>query len=221
MPSAIVLSHTSIAHELGHLEPWLALHDYSITRVYREDGPAIPDAELLIVLGSPFSVADGHCEPAGLAEIEMVGAWVAQGRPYLGLCFGAQVLALALGGRVERLPEAFVGYVDIPTDDAHASTVGGPWTIWHNDAITAPPTAEVMGSLDHADVAFRVGNAWGLQPHIEVTADSLDRLGIALGAGAEVRQPLVDALRADADANRARAFALLDAFHAETADKDL
>ncbi len=212
MPSAVVLSHRSVAHELGHLEPWLAANDLSLMRIYREDRPQIPDADLLIALGSPASVAAGHANPDSQGEIEAVSTWTGRDRPYLGICFGAQVLALACGGRVRRLPRTFRGYVPIDADTDHSDVLEGPWLVWHNDAITAPASAQVLGTLAHADLAFRIGRAWGLQPHIEVTADTLDRMGIALGASADERTPLVDALHADAAASARRARALLDAF---------
>src|SRR3954451_14045431 len=102
---AVVLSHRSIAHELGLLEPWLdAVTQGRIERQFREDGgPHLDgDADLLVVLGSPGSVAGGHCAPAAAAEVTAVRAWVEAGRPYFGVCFGSQALALALGGSVQR-----------------------------------------------------------------------------------------------------------------------
>jgi len=210
MPEAIVLSHVDVAHELGHLEPWLDSRGYRITRLYREDEPTLPDADLLIVLGSPTSVADGFIEDAGRREIARVAEWVAADRPYLGICFGAQVLALAAGGSVTRLPETYCG---TPTLESDVADIVGPWTLWHNDAISAPQGAVVVGRLAHADLVFRIGNAWGVQPHVEVTPDSLDRMGIALGAPADVRAPLVDALRADETAAADRARRLLARLH--------
>ena len=212
MPSAVVLSHDWIAHELGHLEPWLDDTGFTVTRLYREDAPSLPAADLLIVMGSPGSTVPGACSPATTAEVEKVRAWVTAGRPYLGICFGGQVLATAMGGRVDRLAEPFSGYVRLEVSAATPAALAGPWTVWHNDGITAPATADLLGGLDHADLAFQVERAWGLQPHVEVTADSLERMLVALGATAAQYGPIVEALRADAHANAARARALLDAF---------
>ncbi|MCX6432368.1 MAG: hypothetical protein NTX29_06130 [Actinobacteria bacterium] len=217
MPTAVVLSHDWIAGELGHLEPWLVDSGFSIVRVFREQRSSIPAGDLLIIMGSPASVVPGFRDADANAEIAAVGAWVAQGRPYLGLCFGAQVLATALGGSVRRMPGEFRGYVPVDADTPHAALGDGRWTVWHNDAITAPPGAELLGSLDHADLAFRVGNAWGLQPHIEVTPDTLERMAIALGATPEQYQPIVGALSDDSALNALRARALLDTFLEQTA----
>jgi GMP synthase (glutamine-hydrolysing) len=210
--SAVVVSHTEVAHELGHLEPWLDDHHFAISRAYREDRPTLPSADLLIVMGSPTSVASGFRGPACEWEIDAVAQWVAAGRPYLGLCFGAQVLAAALGGRVARQARPFVGYVQMDVAESAPRDIAGPWTLWHNDAITAPPGADVMGSLEHADLAFGIGRAWGLQPHIEVTRDSLERMAVALGAAPADYADLVSELGADAEESARRARRLLDAF---------
>lgn len=207
--TAVVLSDRRVAAELGTLGPWLDDHDVAVVRLNREDEPTIPDADLLIVLGSPSSVAAGHCLPPAQHEIDQVAAWVAEDRPYFGICFGAQVLALVHGGAVTRRESPYIGYVELDVGDAPA--VAGPWVLWHNDAITAPTTATVLGSLDHADLVFRHGRGWGTQAHIEVDADSMQRMGVDLGAPPELYAELVDGLRRD-PTHAARSRALLEAF---------
>ena len=211
MPRAVVLSHHDIAHELGHLGPWLDRRGFALERIYREEPRSLPDADLLIVMGSPTSVATGHCLEPAEDEIRLVKEWVESGRPYLGLCFGAQVLARALGGEVTRMEHTFRGYVDLSSNEAADAGVTGSWMVWHDDAITAPPGAEVLAALPHADLVFKVGNAWGLQPHIEVSPESLARMAIALGAPASAYDPLVTAIASDADPSAARVDQFLDA----------
>lgn len=204
-----MLAHRSVGAELGTLGPWLDAHELTVTRVFREDDPGIPAADLLIVLGSPTSVADGHCLPPAEREIDQVAAWVAADRAYLGICFGAQALARALGGTVTRRATPFIGYVGLDTEPG--SPAAGPWVLWHNDAITAPASSTVLGSLDHADLIFRQGRTWGVQPHIEVDVDIMGRMGSDLGASVDVYAGLVNGLRHDpSHAERSRA--LLDAF---------
>lgn len=217
MPHALVLSHDWIASELGHLEPWFDRHGFTVSRLYREQPREFPFADLLVVLGSPGSVADGAYPPASRSEIDAVSDWVGRGRPYLGICFGAQVLALAFGGSVTRMPSPFEGYVELTPAAAAPPSVHGPWVVWHNDGIAAPASADVLGSLDHADLMFRTQRAWGLQPHVEVTADSLERMALALGAASDAYLPVVERLRADEHDNAERAAALLDAFLDDTA----
>jgi GMP synthase-like glutamine amidotransferase len=217
VPRALVLSHDWIAHELGHLEPWLDRHGFTVTRVYREHPGALPDADLLIVMGSPGSAADGACPPATQSEIAAVGEWVGSGRPYLGICFGAQVLAAATGGSVRRMATPFNGYVDMDLTRGAPTALCGPWLTWHEDALTAPAPSDVLGRRDHADLAFRVGRAWGLQPHVEVTPGIAERMLVGLGVPQIQFGITLGAMAGNADRDARRAAALLDAFLDDTA----
>ena len=208
MPAAVVLSHLHVAQELGNVGLWLETRGFSLTRIYREDFHGIPEADLLIVLGSPNSVANGHCLPPASAEIEAVSKWVETGKPYIGICFGAQVLACALGGSVSRMQNTFRGYVELEQPSA-VPMLYGKWALWHEDAITAPANAEVLASLPHADMVFRVGNAWGIQPHIEFDAGIVKRLAAAMKVSQDEWQSLHNELLAD-EKHSPRALQLLD-----------
>lgn len=212
MSSAVVLSHRTVAHELGVLGDWLADRGYAVSRTYRDDETSVlAPADLLVVLGSPGSVAVGHCPPAGAHEVAQVREWVGSGRPYLGICYGSQVLATALGGRVTRMPEPDRGWMSL-SHDADDAAFAGPWMVWHNDAVTAPGTALVRARSTRADQAFSVGRAWGVQFHPELDSAALERMAIALGASERDYGPLVAAMRDDEEAHRARALALFDTF---------
>lgn len=195
----LLLSHRDIASELGHLEPWLeGIATGGLVRAYREDGPPSPGqlaGDLLVVLGSPGSVASGHCLAPAQAEIEMVRWWTAGDRPYLGICFGAQVLACAAGGSVQRLPSTYRAYAPLPLEPGAPEDLAGPWVLWHEDAIASPPAATPLARLPHADIACRLGRAWGLQPHIEVTSESLARMLGGLGVHEVVAEEVLAPMR--------------------------
>jgi GMP synthase-like glutamine amidotransferase len=212
---AIVLSHRGVADELGHIGEWLSDSGMSIDRMYREDDPKIPDGDLLVVLGSPNSVASGHCLPPAQAEIEAVRAWVAADRPYVGVCFGAQVLARAFGGSVSRMERTYRDYIDFETAQGAPSVLEGRWAVWHEDAITAPSGADVLARLPHADTVFRIGRAWGLQPHVEFDATIVRNLGDVVGIPEEQWLPLHRALSDDDAEHASRSRALLDHIAAE------
>lgn len=219
---AVVLSHRSIAHELGAVGDWLTASGFTVDHVFREDEPDLPDgADLLVVLGSPNSVAEGRCLPAGDREIAQVGLWLASGRPYLGICYGAQVLALAAGGSVRRLDETSRGWTSVQVADPGAPGLAGPWLVWHEDGITAPDGAVVRARTDVADQVFSIGRAWGVQFHPELTGESLERMAVAIGADEPTYRPLVDAMAADESAHAARARDLLDAFWADVNDSTM
>jgi GMP synthase-like glutamine amidotransferase len=208
MTCLAVLSHREMAHELGNLGSWVEERNWSLCRVYREDSPALPDADALVVLGSPTSVAEGFCAAPAEQEIEWVREWRGSDRPYLGICFGAQVLARAEGGsvrRMERTHRIFSAF-----DDVCEPTLDGRWAVWHEDAISAPNGAELLARLPHADAAFRIGSAWGVQPHIEFTADIVERLGRKFAVEEAKWRSLWEALRDSEDDHRRRAHDLLD-----------
>lgn len=238
MSTIAVLAHRDVAHELGHLGDWCESRGHRVERLTREDAPlrGARDAgdlraDALVVLGSPTSVADSWCAAPATAEIEMVRAWVGGGRAYLGICFGAQVLARALGGAVRRMPATVRGYLAMTGRDGGAAAAGaggadvgapphpacaGRWPLWHEDAISAPAGAELLGRLPHADLALRAGAAWGVQPHVEFTAAIVERLGVRVGASRDEWGPIADGIASDATLG-ARTHALLDAWSADWA----
>jgi len=193
VPHATVLAHKDIANELGLIGEWLDDRGWSHERLWREDFPVLPEADLLIVLGSLESVASGHCVAWGPAEMSLVRDWIDKGRSYLGVCFGAQILASVLGGKVERRPRFYRKVEELPWPDG---TTKGPWVLWHEDIITSAGTGTVLSELPHAIVALQSGSAWGIQAHIEVNSDGLERLGRAVGAPPDVWSPIATQMRA-------------------------
>ena len=213
MKRAIVLSHSAVAHELGNIGTWFERREYEVMHVYREDMSVSFDhveRDILFVLGSPSSVADGHCLAPAQQEIELVRQWVSSGRQFVGICFGAQVLACALGGSVRRMDNTFRAFTEMTLTPSAPDVVQGNWAVWHEDAITAPVGAEVMARLPHADTFFRVGNAWGIQPHIEFTGDIVERLATTFKVDTPDVVALVDGLRATESDHTRRTHELLD-----------
>ena len=103
--------------------------------------------------------------------IEWVGTAVERGMPVLGVCFGHQVLADALGGTVEDMGSYEIGYRDVELgDDPLFAGVESPATVFttHSDAVTElPPEAEQIAENGYGVHGFRVGNAVGVQFHPE------------------------------------------------------
>jgi len=216
MRTAVVLSHRAVAHELGPLGDWLSARGFAIERIHREDEPDLPTgADLLVVLGSPGSVAAGFCRPAGTREVDQVRAWVEADHPYLGICYGSQALALAVGGSVERMRSTDRGWMTLASEEAEHDVFVGPWMVWHEDALTAPAHARVRARSGNADQVFSHRRAWGIQFHPELDSAALERMAIALGAAPGDYGPLVTAMRNDEAGHRQRAMHLFDAFWAD------
>ena len=212
MPHANVLAHRDIANELGLIGEWLDARGWTHRRLWREDdadssGDHFPEADALIVLGSLDSVATGHCAVWAADEMARIRRWIGEDRPFLGVCFGAQILATTLGGEVQRRSTFYRAVETVPWTGGSSR---GPWVLWHEDAITSPGSAEVVSELPHAVIALRSGNAWGVQAHIELDAPALERLAQAVGAPEETSRLIINLLQENASEVTAATFEFLD-----------
>ncbi|MGF1616145.1 MAG: glutamine amidotransferase [Gammaproteobacteria bacterium] len=133
--------------------------------------------QIAVVYGGIQSANDGADRPYIRQEIDWIARWVSQGLPFLGICLGAQLLARALGARVELHPLglAEVGYVMV------RPTAGGrgfmdfpqPFYEWHREGFEVPQEAELVATGDvFPNQAFRFReHVYGLQFHPEVTPE--------------------------------------------------
>ena len=161
----LVLEH-QVDDPAGLIGEWLDTRGVAWTVVRPDDpepDPTIPTA--IISLGSSHSAY--AAEPAWIArERSFLRAALAAATPVLGVCFGAQALALAGGGEVARAPRPEVGWVDVASGE---DELRGPWLSWHSDSITPPPDAVELARSPDALQAFRLGRSLAVQFHPEVT----------------------------------------------------
>lgn len=153
--------------------------------------PGPLDADLLVVMGGPVSAngVDNGDFPYLAEVIDLIRARHSAGRPVLGVCLGAQLIALALGGDVVRSSGPMqIGWSPVTLTDLGASgplinLQGRPVLHWHGDRIELPTgtaaAAAGVGRLaydDHSPVqAFRSNHALGLQFHPEVDPATFER----------------------------------------------
>jgi GMP synthase-like glutamine amidotransferase len=169
-----------------------------VVRVHAGDpvpaADAVSDMAGLVVLGGPMSVHDDL--PWLAEERALVRAAAATGLPVLGICLGAQQLALALGGEVRRgpAPEWGVGEVHLTAAAVGDAVFGAapsplPCVHWHGDTFSLPPGAVHLARSDaYENQAFRVGpRSYGLQFHVEVTAALAGHWGPHLPPGVFIR----------------------------------
>jgi GMP synthase-like glutamine amidotransferase len=137
--------------------------------------------------------------------------------PVLGLCFGGQALAAALGGEVRLAPRPEIGWLEIEPLDGRA-IAPGPWFSWHHDTFTLPPGARELARTAACPHAFALGRSVGLQFHPEVTPAIVEgwvRGGSAtLAAHGVDGEAILERTRREAGADRRRAFELFDAIAA-------
>jgi GMP synthase (glutamine-hydrolysing) len=179
----LVVQHED-AVPLGRMRfPGLALD------VVRPDrGDPLPDRLTrhagLVVLGGTMAAWEDDVAPWLPATRALLAACVDDGTPVLGICLGAQLLALATGGAVERGPAGpELGVVDVARTTASDGdhVLGGlgaafPAASGHHDAVTALPSGAVQlaRTATYPHQAFRLGDvAWGVQYHPEATAEVL------------------------------------------------
>jgi len=180
---------TAIRHvgfeDLGAFEPALRRRGYDIRYCDAavDDIAGInPATDILIVLGGPIGAYEDDKYPFILAELRLLEARMAAGRPTLGVCLGAQLIARALGARVYPGPGKEIGWAGVeltpPGRDGpltHLSDV--PVLHWHGDTFDLPHGAQHLASTAATpNQAFAVGNTTlALQFHTEVEARGFER----------------------------------------------
>ena len=155
------------------LEPLLVVDDF-FDPVSDLEFPDPCDFDLIVPLGAPWSVYDTDTIGTWISrELEMLRLAIERDVPVFGICFGAQALAVALGGDVRpaALPE--IGWYTIDSDQPE-SIATGPWLQWHHDVVTVPPGAKELARSEAGPQAFRAGRHLGVQFHPEMTPEVLE-----------------------------------------------
>jgi GMP synthase (glutamine-hydrolysing) len=142
-----------------------------------QEAPAVEALSALISLGGPMSANDPL--PFLARELHILESMLQAGKPVLGICLGAQLLARALGAAVYPNQVREIGWFPIQfTEDAqsdplfHSLSETESVFQWHSETFDLPPGAVWLASTAGCPhQAFRSGpNAWGLQFHLETTA---------------------------------------------------
>jgi GMP synthase-like glutamine amidotransferase len=131
-----------------------------------------------------MSAWDEEAHPWLEGEKRLIEAVIDAGRPVLGICLGAQLLADVLGARIYRGSHREIGWFEVrATRDAAADPVGGclpdafETFLWHGDSFDLPDGAvHLAGSAAFAHQAFRWRRVLALQFHLEVRPDWVQRI---------------------------------------------
>jgi GMP synthase-like glutamine amidotransferase len=139
--------------------------------------------DALVVMGGTMSAASDDGFPTRRSEIGYLQAALSSGLPTLGICLGAQLLAVAAGAAVYAGDAgAEVGWLPVQLTEIAASDrlfagISSPLKVlqWHGDTFDLPPGSTHLALSDvYPNQAFRVGeSAWGLQFHLEVDANAV------------------------------------------------
>ena len=186
-PKILVFQHVPY-EPLGTLDPLLKAAGFRIRYVNSSRNPEIrPTLDkyaALIVLGGPMNSDQIDSYPNLISEIEIIREALEREFSVLGICLGAQLLAIALGGSVTRNPEREIGWYDVDlTEQGAADPVLSAFAQrqrvfqWHEDGICLPPGTVHLASSPASKVqAFRYGeHAYGFQFHLEVDRSLIER----------------------------------------------
>jgi GMP synthase-like glutamine amidotransferase len=161
-------------------------HALSRTRFWlNEPLPDLGKFEMLVVMGGPMNVHEELQHPWLAREKEFLRQAVDAGKVIVGVCLGAQLLAVALGGEVTRNAHSEIGWFPVETTKGAAAdpvcrVLPSSFTAfhWHGDTFSIPPGAvHIARSQGCANQAFIFGTkVLALQFHLETSARSLDTL---------------------------------------------
>jgi GMP synthase-like glutamine amidotransferase len=218
--TALVVANAEDA-DAGFVGDRLEQLGYALRTVLRDAGETpssvafADDPDLILLLGSEWSVWAPVDPSARDAECALVRSAREAGVPVLGLCYGAQLLAHAFGGSVSLAPKPEIGFVEVDTSDAEL-VPSGPWTAFHLDVLQAPPDATVVARNACGIQAFVLPGVLGVQFHPEVRpgilADWARKLPELVSGAGLVHDDLVKMAMDREEESRAAAYALVDAF---------
>ena len=183
--SALAIRHVPF-EDLGLLEPLLRARGYRTSYLDAPVEPVTPEAalepDLLVVLGGPIGVYETEAYPFLGAEREAIAARLRAGRPTLGVCLGAQLVAAALGADVVATGRKEIGYGSLTlTADGRGSVLapldGVRVLHWHGDQFAIPEGAVRLAETPgFPNQAFAIGaHVLGLQFHLEADHTQIER----------------------------------------------
>ncbi|MDH5784920.1 MAG: type 1 glutamine amidotransferase [Chromatiales bacterium] len=172
----------------GSIEGWAEDHGHSITttRFYaQEQFPPLDRFELLVVLGGPMSIHDEYRYHWLKGEKWFVKQVIESGKPVLGICLGAQLIAEVLGGEVHQGEQKEIGWFPITLDEGFLSHLLGQQmppqgTVfhWHGETFTLPQGAQ---RIAYSEACVNQGFIYNdrviaLQYHLETTPFSAESI---------------------------------------------
>jgi GMP synthase (glutamine-hydrolysing) len=178
----LVLQHIACEHP-GVFSEVMRERGVEQVAVELDEGEPLPDwreFDAVLAMGGPMGAGDDADHPWLNAERRLVREAVDDGRPFLGVCLGVQLLAASLDARVYPTERPEVGLLPVELtpegrrdplfeglDDSIVSLQ------WHGDTFDLPDSAVHLASSPQvANQAFRSGErAYGVQFHLEVTPE--------------------------------------------------
>jgi GMP synthase (glutamine-hydrolysing) len=212
----LVIENYPAAHA-GLFGDWLRRRGATLTTVGNDTLPDRAEADLVVTLGSPNGAWEDL--PWVHAQRDFVQRALAAGTPVVGICFGAQLLATAIGGRAQPMGDrTFVGWH--ANEEVADPVWRGPWVRWHADHLEVPEGTEVLARDRGTVQAFHhttpTGtHAVGVQFHPEISVETANDFSHKTPAMLAAAGVTPDDVARGGEAVRAELDAKLDALFTE------
>lgn len=189
---ALLIANSNDA-DSGFVGDRFRTHGYAFDECHREhpsEWPSLEGHDLIVLLGSEWSVYWPEVAANVGAETALVQAAAQRGVPVFGVCFGSQILAHALGGAVVRAAEPEIGWYQVHTD-APDVIAPGPWLQWHYDVVELPGGAIELARSAVGPQAWHLGRSFSTQFHPEATESIVRRWSAGGGVDELARRGVV------------------------------
>ena len=209
MKTALVLQHLAFENA-GLIGNVLGKRGYELKNLdaTRDDISAFPvsEADIVIILGGPIGVYDGELYPFINQELKLIEKSLKIKKPMIGVCLGAQLIASALGAKVQPMGKKEIGFSSLQlTDEGQKSPLEligtTPVLHWHGDQFEIPEGAKRLAETGICpNQAFSYENILALQFHLEADLDYFEHW--LVGHASELHQAGIDPVDLHNDAKK-------------------
>ena len=149
-------------------------------REYPREWKPLAGIDLVLLLGSEWSVYWGSNEKEVAAEVDLVRSAVARGVPIFAICFGAQLISHAFGGSVTRATRSELGWHPV-SSTLYPDLMQHTWLQWHYDTFSVPANMTAVANNDVGPQAMLGKRVFATQFHPEATTEIISRWSSGAG----------------------------------------